>query len=376
MATFVFIDDMLINVLLKKEKPSGGAAVQTYAWLLGLKFYGNEVCAITNSRSITIENEIKKNCQSITLLPLYNPQKGLRWFRWIYYRIPYLYKTLKVIKPDYLVLSIPDWTSFLFGVICFFLKIKLIIRVSCDHLIDSRIYKFHSKVYVIIMNLGFSLSYAIICQNIFQYQILKKKYPLKKIAKFGNPFYNKKVNNLLSLKYRNYIAWVGLFQYQKNMKLLYKIASKLKYEKFKIAGMENFIEIDKQTKHYIRALKKLENVEFVGFLNRSRLIKFLKEAKFLLNTSHYEGFSNTFLEALICGTPILTTRNANPDSIISEFSIGYVYKKPEDIEQFMKATSESSFKYMSENAIEYVQENHNYLNVAKKFLNFLTNNYY
>ncbi|WP_394334865.1 hypothetical protein [Aquiflexum balticum] len=36
-------------------------------------------------------------------------------------------------------------------------------------------------------------------------------------------------------------------------------------------------------------------------------MEFLNQAKFLLSTSRYEGFSNTFHESMIVGTPILTT---------------------------------------------------------------------
>src|SRR5262249_6129481 len=38
--------------------------------------------------------------------------------------------------------------------------------------------------------------------------------------------------------------------------------------------------------------------------------------------SHYEGFSNVFLEALVVGTPVVTRRAVDPDSIVSCHALG------------------------------------------------------
>jgi len=359
---------MLSNVLLKSEKPSGGAAVQGYAWMCGLLDSGQQVMAMTNIKKGL---ELKSEAKRILLLPLYNPQKGVRWIRWVYYRIPYIYKTLKKHKPDYLIQSIPHWSSFLLSLICASLKIKLIIRVSCDHLIEDRFYQFYGRTHKVLMNLGFFYSYAIICQNDYQYYILKKKFKKKKISKFGNPFINNAVEDLLPYKERIYIAWVGLFQSQKNMRLLFEIATLLKNEQFKIAGKANFVDIDAETKHYIKQIKKLQNVEFVGYLNRSQLILYLKKAKFLLNTSHYEGFSNTFLESMFCGTPILTTKNANPDDIIANYNLGFIYQNPEHLKEIIENIDENNFNNISDNSIQYVKTYHDYQSLAMKLIIFL-----
>ena len=44
--------------------------------------------------------------------------------------------------------------------------------------------------------------------------------------------------------------------------------------------------------------KFLPNIKFVGFIPRNEISSFLGDAYLLLNTSFYEGFSNTFLESL------------------------------------------------------------------------------
>lgn len=370
MAKYLFYDDMLINVLRVKEKPSGGAAVQSYAWAMGLKNAGQEIAILTN---IDGSESLKPEALSFEINPLYKPNFGIRWIRWIYYRFPYLLKTVKRIKPDYLIIGIPHWSNAIIGLICKLLEVKFIIRVSCDHLIDERFYQFHSRIHKLMMNVGFSFSYAIICQNDYQYKILHASYPKKKVIKFGNPFFNKFVKKIEKYNNRKYFAWVGLFQYQKNMKLLYQIALKLNGYKFKIAGKENFAEIDEETKLYIGKLKNLNNVEFVGYLTRDELIQFLSTAKFLLSTSHYEGFSNTFLEAMFCGTPVITTPKANPDNIINKFSLGYVYSDIDQLSMFISKLNEEEYSVLSLNALDYVSKNHDYMNLANKLIRNLEN---
>ena len=42
----------------------------------------------------------------------------------------------------------------------------------------------------------------------------------------------------------------------------------------------------------------------------------------LLSTPDFEGFSNMFLEALAVGTPVMTRRQVDPDSIVERHTLG------------------------------------------------------
>jgi glycosyltransferase involved in cell wall biosynthesis len=373
MAKFLFYDDQIINILMKEEAPSGGAAVQAYGWVQGLLAQGHEVYLITDtSRNGTLKDE----CRDIKIIPSFDPNKGVRWFRWIYYRIPFLYRALREIKPDYLYKGIPSWHSSILASICRSLNIKFIQRVSNDFLIDDRFFTKYSRSHRLLQNIGFKLSSCILCQNDYQLHIIKRKFPNKAVYKISNPIVLNNQYHPTDTKYNSYISWLGLFQHQKNLKLLYDIASRLGGHTFLIAGKEAST-VDNETAEYLEKLKELPNVKFIGFLKRHEVLSFLSRSKYLLNTSRYEGFSNTFLEAMATGTPILTTEQVNPDSIISNHALGIVYKDAQHLSKQiesvspMEASSPSVYEALSKKVTDYVNQNHDHKLLTRNLLDLL-----
>jgi glycosyltransferase involved in cell wall biosynthesis len=116
----------------------------------------------------------------------------------------------------------------------------------------------------------------------------------------------------------------------------------------------------------------LPNVQFAGFLERKQILSFLANAKFLLNTSHHEGFSNTFLEAWSVGTPVLSGVNVNPDSIISKYDLGLIYTDVFDLCRQFAAVTPEFYQLISANAKEYVAHYHGCRFLAGKLLRYLS----
>lgn len=370
MSRFLFYDDKIINILLREEKPSGGAAVQAYGWIRGLAEAGQDIHVLTNFNS---REALKDECKDLKFLSLYDNKKGVRWLRWIYYRLPYIYKKIKHAKPDYLYGGIPGWESFIHALICRQLNVKFLLRISNDYLLDERVYKNLSKIQWYFLKMGMKLSYCLLCQNDYQLAMVKEIFPNKRVIKISNPIFIKDVHFADEKTSRKYIAWIGLYQYQKNIGLLYEIAKLFKDELFYVAGKAG-TNFDVDTSIQLEKLKGLPNVKFVGFLFRNEVLPFLAKAKFLLNTSHYEGFSNTFLEAMSVGTPIISNSKVNPDSIISKYNLGIVYKDVPDLLKQMDQINPNVYNLMSNNVKGYVSKFHNYKKQANKLVSFLNNN--
>jgi glycosyltransferase involved in cell wall biosynthesis len=368
MARFFFTQEQNMEMIVKDGKPMGGAVVATHVWITALNELGHEVllaCFENDNRPVL------NQYSWIKTISIYNPKKGLPVIRWVLYRFPKYYSVLKKNNIDFLVDSIPSWGTFFMGILCRKLKIKQIARVANDNMLDERIKLTHTFFERFFISQAFKFCPIIMVQNDFQFNSLRKKYPNKQILKISNPFIISKENLSIKTSMKGYIAWVANFRYQKNLKLLFEIAEVLNEEDFKIAGIP-MASMDSETTGYLEKLKGLPNVEFVGQVSRKDILQFYSKAKFLLNTSRYEGFSNTFLEALTCGVPILTTNNVNPDEIVSKFNLGVLYINERDLEGVLDTIDEKKYQIMSKNAVDYVQKNHDHIVLGRKLIDFLS----
>jgi glycosyltransferase involved in cell wall biosynthesis len=357
-----------MELIVENGKPRGGAAVQTLVWMQAFHELGFEVFLAK------FENDNRKLLAEfdwVKPISIYHPEKYKKRLTWFTYRFPSIYRALKKSGCDYLYISIPRWTTFYLGIICKILGIKKIIRIANDNVLDNRIFVDHKRVEAFFIKLALKHSDLTLTQNEFQFKTLKKRFPKNLVFKFFNPviidYRFLKSKNLSS---EGYIAWIANFRYQKNLSLLYQIAKNINEINFKIAG-EPLFPMDDETKDNIDFLKRLPNVEFVGILKRSEVLPFLSNANFLLNTSRYEGFSNTFLEAMLTGTPILTTSNVNPDGIIDDNNLGYIYEDSDDLKGILKSLSEFDYKSKSNAMINFVKENHDHIILGNKILEIL-----
>lgn len=367
MPKFLFFETQTMELLADEGKPSGGAAVQTLVWMEGLHENGHQIF------QAKLENDtrrIRAPYKKFGLVPLYHKNKGIRIIRWASYRLPKIFFALKRTKPDFLYESIPFWGSYWVSIFCKLLGVKHIIRISNDNLLDKRLRNTASKSHQFFLFLGLKLCDYILAQNDYQFTTLKAKYPRKKILKVHNPIIIDRKHLSSKTNASGYIAWVANFRYQKNLRLLFEIAQLLPNEEFRIAGNPNS-KIDAESKEYVGKLETLSNVKFMGKVEREDILPFLRDAKFLLNTSRYEGFSNTFLEAMIVGTPILTTSLVNPDGIISTHQLGIVYGTAGDIASKIQNIDSQQYERMSYNCNQYIQEYHDNSRLTRKLEYFL-----
>jgi glycosyltransferase involved in cell wall biosynthesis len=367
MAKFFFTQLQNVEMVVKSGKPWGGSVVQTFNWMQALNELNQEVLL---AKHIDDNRELLEKYNWLKMVSFYDSKKYRGKAVWFSYRFPSIFRVFRLAKPDFVYTSIASWRTLYFCMICKILGIKHIIRIANDPDVDKSILESYPKIYELQINLAFRMTDFILAQNNFQYNILRNKYPKTNILKISNPivlnqdFLKPKKNN------NGYIAWLANFRHQKNLALLYELARSLADETFKIAG-EPLYPLDAETATYFDKLKTLANVEFVGVVPRNLVLSFLHEAKFLLSTSRYEGFSNTFLESMVVGTPILTTPKVNPDGIIDEHDLGYIYTDAKGLFGILENMDLSGYLEKSNNCVSYVKEYHGHIQLGKKLLNFL-----
>lgn len=365
----MYIDFNLPYLLKDSYYPVGGATIEWYSWINGFVENGHDVSVLTWKGA----NEFIQKDIQFELIETYNREEGIPVIRWFYKRYPAILNAIKQYNPDFLFQECACILTGILAHIGKILGIPFIYRVASDIDVDGRYKKKLPKYQQIIYRYGIKNSDVILCQNSYQYMVVKNNFPDKKILKINNPYYTN--NDLPEIKKktdRKYVAWIGNFRYAKNLPALYDIVTKLPGVEFKIAGKVLPI-IDDNTKKFLELLKEKQNVELMDYIKRNEIIPFLSKAFLLLNTSHFEGFSNTFLESLSAGTPIVTINKNDPDNIISSYGLGSIPDNYSHLpDSILSVITHNQYDNLAEKCRSYVIKNHNSKLLANKVINFLS----
>ena len=369
----VLFFDFDIPYLWKDSKyPVGGAAVELQGWIKGFNKINYPVGVLTFKGAHDFY--LKQKSIEAEIVETYSVEKGIKFLKWLSYRVPSLFKAINRTKPKCIVQEVAGLPTGILAIICRVLNIPFFYRVANDIEADERIKERTHLFAYIFFRIGLRLSDGIVCQNKYQAERFKSQFPNKPTTIIYNPFEPALLTESIKNKsQRSYISWIGIFQRQKNLPTLLNVAEQLPGFSFKIGGIGGK-NVDDATKDALVQLEKLPNVEFVGYVTRKDLPAFLSNAVTLLNTSFYEGFSNTFLEAFSVGTPICTTKNVDPDSIIEKHKLGIVAENHNMLVDAIKTLdhlSEEQYQKLSENCENYVVSNHEPGLLANRFKSFI-----
>jgi glycosyltransferase involved in cell wall biosynthesis len=154
---------------------------------------------------------------------------------------------------------------------------------------------------------------------------------------------------------RKHVLWIGKADHTKQPQAFLALAKELpKFEFFMVLNTGRMAVEDDIIAH------KPLNLTIVERVSHGDVPGLMENALVLVNSSRFEGFPNTFLEAGRAGTPILSL-NVNPDGFITEYDAGICADG--DINAFIEgcgklAGDESLWNETSANALEYVVKFH------------------
>ncbi len=365
----LFLDLDLPYLLKDVGHPVGGACVRQYALAKGIVALGHKVGILTwKGAESYIQKEVEFDIvESLAL------SKGDQKLRWIYHIYPALYKAIKSYQPD---IVFQKCSGLITGVLAFISKrldIPFVYIAANDIDTDGRYRDRLRYIDIKLYEYGIKNAEQLIVQNSYQRKAFHNKWKEKRITIIHNPFYYEgKLPEIKPLKERTYVTWIGLFEYQKNLPALLNIIMKSPDIEFRIAG--TFTDTcPSYVKKVVEEIADCSNVKMVGYIRRKEIITFLANAFVLLNTSHYEGFSNTFLESFAAGTPVISTR-IDPDNIITTNGLGIVTENYEEVpKRLNEMIYKSDYNEMAEKCRNYVLENHDAKIIAETFLESLSN---
>lgn len=368
----LFYDFCIPELLKSGVTNGGGACIRQYALANGLKGIDQTVGILTWKGA----NHYVGELSPFDLVESYPKSGGIRILRVYYYYYRLMLKAIKAYQPDFIFVK---GCSIFNGLLAHISKntgVPLIYLVTNDKDADERYKKYRAFISQKAYEYSLKIVKGVVCQNRYQLQAFKNKMPNNSYLLMHNPYYSDddlpKVGRYVD---RGYIAWLGLFSDQKNLPGLLEIVKAMPQMKFKIAGESTKKKyVDPTTQSALKELQGCNNVEFVGFLTRKQVLPFLSKAYLLLNTSHYEGFSNTFLEAFAAGTPVVTREDIDPDDLIKNNNLGKIVSSydhcPEAIDSLI---NDPTYDQLAGGCQSYLLKNHDPQAISKKLVDFLKN---
>ena len=165
----------------------------------------------------------------------------------------------------------------------------------------------------------------------------------------------------------NYILFVGGVEANKNfLRLLDAFAgvnSQMSHVKLVAPGGQFVNEEKIETKMIKAGVKELgleDSVEFPGFVEQKDLVELYRKALVFVYPSYYEGFGFPVLEAMACGTPVVTS---DASSLPEVGGLAVVYVDPFSVESI----AEGIKKVLRLDEFDYQEMIQKGLEQSKKF---------
>lgn len=160
------------------------------------------------------------------------------------------------------------------------------------------------------------------------------KYPEEKIeiippAVDHNMYYQNRNKSILK-KYgiredEKVILYVGAEEPRKNVHFLINSLSKLKSKipqvKLLKVGMPHYLGVREKLLKQIESLNLQKDVIFAGYVSENELAELYNAVDLFVLPSLYEGFGMPPLEAMACGTPVITSNTSSLPEVVEDAAI-------------------------------------------------------
>lgn len=171
-----------------------------------------------------------------------------------------------------------------------------------------------------LFSLGLRLADAVVCRTDEQMRQLKERYGRQGVLiRTGHPV--PPSAPAPAARTQSAVLWVGRMHPLKQPEMFLDLAGRLPNERFVMVLMRD--EAHEDLCRSVRArVATLPNVTIHEDIAWQDVGRFFEEAKLFVNTSTYEGFPNTFVQAAMQAVPILSWV-VDPDGVLTRHRIGY-----------------------------------------------------
>lgn len=214
--------------------------------------------------------------------------------------------------------------------------------------------------------LSLRYSEGVVSQTNAQQDTLKKNFGIESVM-ITNSCVVPESNKVLGHGDREFMLWIGrLDKHQKQPEILISLAEGLPNIKFVMIGTEQNPEYFQRIQ---RKANTVDNITFLPYVDPDEIGEYYRRSYVLLNTSRYEGFPNTFLEAWGYATPVLSLNPILKDRLC-ENKIGHCADGSKDrmrnMVEFLKKNPDYRER-LGENARNYVENNHSLSSITSQY---------
>jgi len=240
------------------------------------------------------------------------------------------------------------------GIIALYCKLfhKNYIYMTASSIDTDGEYRHQNPLEGFIYEWGIKHATHIICQNHEQETNLQKKYNIKSTVienSFNIP------QRIFSQK--NFVLWVGSAQTLKQPQIFLRLAKSFPQHQFIIIIPKHNLLLWHEIRKKTRSISNINFIEKVPF---NKINKYFAKAKIFVNTSTYEGFPNTFVQATMYSTPVISL-NVNPDNFLYKNHCGFCAQNSFNRLKIYTQnlfTDNKLWQIMSKNSYDYAKKNH------------------
>ena len=273
-----------------------------------------------------------------------------------------VYSELKKIRPSIIYQNVGGFQT---GVAAYYAKkhgAKFIWHIASDDDLSPQ-WKNNIKRAIrlaperLFLNYGIKNSDIIAAQTKYQTYILKKKFGIdcQTFIPIGHPYPEEELDKSNRLS----ILWVANMKPLKRPEIFVRLAQHFRNRRDVLFTMIGHPGWGKWFEKIISEIQNLSNMEYVGKLTQGEVNRYLSKGHILVNTSRYEGFSNTFVQAWMRKVPVVSL-SVDPDNILENEHIGF---RSGTFEKLCRDTNslivdKELREDMGKRALDYARKNH------------------
>lgn len=239
-----------------------------------------------------------------------------------------LLKLLKEIRPDVIYQMVGSAYT---GISAYYAKqygCRLIWRITSDNSVQKKELSRwrdllpHKYIERIFTQYGISNAESIVAQTNHQARLLRENYGRVAAAVIRN-YHPVPKAEVIRKTDPIKVLWIANLKRLKQPEIFIRLAEDLRrYSRVRFIMIGAPAPGEKWFHQLIKRASSLSNLEYLGVQTQNQVNALLAQSQILVNTSQYEGFSNTFIQAWMHQVAVVSL-NANPDNLLDSGSLGY-----------------------------------------------------